>query len=198
MANDFLSQILASVLGSEAPGQQGSSGSLGGLGGMLGSVLGRTTTGGADGEGEVASPLGGKGALLAMLLPLAMQMIQRNGGVGALLEKFKQQGYGQQAGSWVSTGANQAVTADAVTNVVGADEVSRMVLEEVLAAEGVLAAPEPAVSFTPGMLLTHLQLAAAFSVADYSRQGPVAADVRLRIYRRLRKEGVPLPHLEIR
>ncbi|MEO7653943.1 MAG: mechanosensitive ion channel family protein [Bryobacteraceae bacterium] len=78
------------------------------------------------------------------------------------------------------------------------DEVSRMVLEEVLAADGVLAVPEPTVFFTPGMLLTHLQLVAAFSVSDVARQGPVGADVRLRIHRRLRKEGVPLPHVGAR
>ena len=32
-----------------------------------------------------------------------------------------------------------------------------------------------------------------FSVADFSKRGPVQSEVRLRIYRRMRLEGVPLP-----
>jgi hypothetical protein len=30
-------------------------------------------------------------------------------------------------------------------------------------------------------------------VADFNQSGPVQSDVRLRIYRRLRRESVPLP-----
>jgi uncharacterized protein YidB (DUF937 family) len=136
MASDFLSQVLGSVLGGGASGQSGglgglgglagSLGGLGGLGGMLGNVLGGASSGGADAGGRTAPPVGGKGAMLAMLLPLAMEMIQRNGGVGAMLDKFKQQGLGQQVDSWVSTGTNQPVSPDAVTNAVGSDEIARM------------------------------------------------------------------------
>jgi uncharacterized protein YidB (DUF937 family) len=130
MASDFLSQVLGSVLGGGASGQLdglgGSLGNLGGLGGMLGNVLGGARSGGADAGGLSAPSAGGKGAMLAMLLPLAMQMIQRNGGIGAMLDKFKQQGLGQQVNSWVSAGANQPVSPDAVTNAVGSDEVARM------------------------------------------------------------------------
>lgn len=138
MANDFLSQILGNVLGNAAGGQQGTSGGLGGLGDVLGGLggaggfggmLGNVLGGGAnaqDGAAANDSPLAGKGALLAMLLPLAMQWVQRNGGVGALLERFKQQGYSQQAASWVSTGENQPVDAQAVTDVVGTEELSRL------------------------------------------------------------------------
>jgi uncharacterized protein YidB (DUF937 family) len=127
MASDFLSQVLGSVLGGGAPGGFGGLGNLGGLGGMLGNVLGGASSGGADAGGQTAPPAGGsKAAMLAMLLPLAMQMIQRNGGVGAILDKFKQQGLGPQVNSWVSTGANQPVSPDAVTNAVGADEISSM------------------------------------------------------------------------
>jgi uncharacterized protein YidB (DUF937 family) len=129
MASDFLSQVLGSVLGGAAgqqglPGGLGGLGNLGGLGGMLGNVLGGNS-GGADAGGQTA-PSGGKGAMLAMLLPLAMEMIQRNGGVGAMLDKFRQQGLGQQVNSWVSTGSNQPVSADAVTNAVGSDEIASM------------------------------------------------------------------------
>jgi uncharacterized protein YidB (DUF937 family) len=126
MSNDFLSQVLGSVLGG-AGGQQGAPGGLGGLGGGLGGVLGSVFGGRAqDGAEADAAPAGGQGALMAMLLPLAIQWVQRNGGIGALLERFKQQGYSQQAASWVSTGENQAVGAQAVSEVVGTEELSRL------------------------------------------------------------------------
>ncbi len=124
MSNDFLSQILGSVLGGNTSGQQGLPGGLGGLGGMLGNVLGGGSRSAAEGDDN--SPLAGKGALLAMLLPLAIQLIQRQGGVGGLLDRFKQGGYGQQAASWVSTGDNEPVDPQAVSEIVGLDEVSQL------------------------------------------------------------------------
>ena len=132
MSNDFLGQILGSVLGGARGGQQsplGSSG--GGLGDVLGGLLGRSTSGGGGlgglgGLGGASSGMGGKGALMAMLLPLAMQWVQRNGGVGALLQRFQQKGYSQQAASWVSTGPNEVLEPQAVNDVVGLDELSRL------------------------------------------------------------------------
>ena len=132
MSNDFIGQILGRVLGNEASGPQGLPGGLGGLGGLgggLGSVLGNVLggRGGQEEGGTGASPSGGgQGALLAMLLPLAMQWIQRSGGVGAVLDRFKQQGYGQQSASWVSTGENKPLDPQAVHDVVGSEELSRL------------------------------------------------------------------------
>ncbi|MES3002760.1 MAG: YidB family protein [Pseudomonadota bacterium] len=138
MANDFLSQILGSVLGGGA-GSQGSPGGpgglgglgglggalggLGGLGGMLGGVLGGGGHQSGD-DGQQRPSFGGKGAILAMLLPLAMQWVQRNGGIGAVLQKFQQRGYTQQAASWVSTGDNEPVDAQAMADVMGQDELA--------------------------------------------------------------------------
>jgi small-conductance mechanosensitive channel len=73
------------------------------------------------------------------------------------------------------------------------DQVRRIALEETRACEGVLAVPEPNIFFNPGALPTHLQFTLVFSVSEFSRRGPVTSEVRLRIYRRLREEGVPLP-----
>lgn len=123
MANDLLGQILGSVLGNS--GQTGALGGMGGLGGALGNVLGRGVDPQADAVGDSPSAPG-KGALLAVLLPLAMQWVQRNGGIGAVLQRFQQQGYSQQAASWVSTGENQPVDAQAVTDVVGAQDLSKL------------------------------------------------------------------------
>jgi len=127
MANDLLSQVLGSVLGGNTASSQAQDnplGGLGGLGGMLGGMLGGRAQPAGGGDGD--SPLAGKGALLAMLLPLAMQWVQRNGGVGGLLDRFKQQGYGQQAASWVSTGENEPLSAEAVNEVMGGDELSQL------------------------------------------------------------------------
>ncbi|HTM52204.1 MAG TPA: mechanosensitive ion channel family protein [Bryobacteraceae bacterium] len=75
------------------------------------------------------------------------------------------------------------------------EQVRRIALEETRACEGVLAVPEPVILFNPGALPTHLQFTLAFSVSEFTRRGPVTSEVRLRIYRRLRDEGVPLPAL---
>ena len=73
------------------------------------------------------------------------------------------------------------------------DLVRRIALEETRACDGVLETPEAAVFFNPGVLPTHLQFTVVFSIADFSQKGPVQSEVRLRIHRRLRDEGVPLP-----
>ena len=61
-----------------------------------------------------------------MLLPFAMQWVQRNGGVGAVIDRFRQKGYSDHANSWVSTGANRMLDPQAVDDVVGRDELSRL------------------------------------------------------------------------
>ncbi|MBA3594984.1 MAG: DUF937 domain-containing protein [Polaromonas sp.] len=149
MANNLIEQILAGVLsnGMGGRGQPGvhdmSPGGGGGGGGGLGDLLGG---GGGGGLGDLlggilggggapaganrdrsSSSFGGSGgALIAMLLPLAMQWVQRNGGLGAVLGKFQQKGYSQQAASWVSTGDNESLSQQAVEDVVGLDELSRL------------------------------------------------------------------------
>lgn len=132
MANNLIEQILAGVL-SSAMGGRGQSGtqgpsldSGGGLGDLLGGILGGGAPAGAPQERNSPFGRGGGGALLAVLLPLAMQWVQRNGGLGAVLGKFRQQGYSQQAASWVSTGDNEALPREAIDEVVGLDELSRL------------------------------------------------------------------------
>jgi uncharacterized protein YidB (DUF937 family) len=130
MANPLLGQILGGVFANAMRGRArsgpfgnapGMSARGGGLGDLLGGMMGRGMPMGRTGG------LGGnRGMLLAMLLPYAMQWVQRNGGVGAVLEKFRNKGFGAQAQSWVSTGANQAIQADDVNNVIGRDELSQL------------------------------------------------------------------------
>jgi small-conductance mechanosensitive channel len=75
------------------------------------------------------------------------------------------------------------------------DHVRQIALEETRACEGVLETPEPNIFFNPGALPTHLQFTLVFSVAEFPRRGPVQSEVRMRIHRRFREEGVPLPLL---
>ncbi|MDB5896423.1 MAG: pbpA2 [Ramlibacter sp.] len=103
-------------------GMGGGLGGLGGIGGIgMGSVLGGMLGGGRRGG------LGGnRTALLLMLLPLAMHWVQRNGGVGAVLDRFKQKGYDSHAKSWVDTGENEALDDKTVEQVVGRDDLRQM------------------------------------------------------------------------
>jgi uncharacterized protein YidB (DUF937 family) len=108
----------------------------GGLGGALGGVaLGSVLAGMMRNRGQAPSPMGVPGgshpygnqtALLMMLLPLAMRWVQRNGGMGAVLDKFKQKGMAPQAQSWVSKGPNQNIDGQSVEQVVGHEELREM------------------------------------------------------------------------
>jgi uncharacterized protein YidB (DUF937 family) len=80
-------------------GQQatGKTDSLGGMLGSLGGLLGG----------------GGIGSLL-------------NGGVGELLEHFKQNGQGETAQSWINHGPNREVTAPELKQAIGPDVLQRL------------------------------------------------------------------------
>ena len=84
-----LDDILGGLVGAGSARQGGT----GGLGDVLGSVLGSQRNKGG---------FGGKGMLIAALLPLVLGWIQRNGGVGAALSKITGMGYERQAHSWMS------------------------------------------------------------------------------------------------
>lgn len=61
-----------------------------------------------------------------MLLPLAMRWVQKNGGMNAVLDKFRQKGMTRQAQSWMSTGENQPIDEQSVEQVVGQQELREM------------------------------------------------------------------------
>ena len=130
----LLGQVLGGVF-SQAMRRRGMGGGgiggMGGLGGIaMGSVLGGMLGGARRPGAGVPAGRGGVGmnrtALLVMLLPLAMRWVQRNGGVGAVLDKFKQQGYGRHTQSWVDTGQNDSLDDKAVEQVVGQVELRQM------------------------------------------------------------------------
>lgn len=86
---------LDDLLGSLAGGSQrgGMSSGAGGLGDILGGVLGGQRN---------RSGFGGKGMLVAALMPLVLSWIKRNGGLSGALSKITGMGHGNQARSWMS------------------------------------------------------------------------------------------------
>ena len=133
--NPLLGQVLGGLFGQAMMRRRGGAlgGGMGGLGGGLGGIALGSVLGGMmrGGRGPMGLPSrrgvgGNQTALLMMLLPLAMRWVQRNGGMGAVLDKFKQKGFGRQAQSWVDTGANDDIDEKAVEQVVGREELRQM------------------------------------------------------------------------
>lgn len=139
MNNPMLGQVLGGLFG-QAMGRRGMRGGLGGggmggLGGGLGGIaLGSVLAGMMRNRGAGqptgipggSRPSGNQTALLVMLLPLAMRWVQKNGGMNAVLDRFRQKGMQRQAQSWMSTGENQPIDEQSVEQVVGRQELREM------------------------------------------------------------------------
>ena len=91
-----LDDIIGGLTGANQRG--GMSSGAGGLGDILGSVLGGQATGGRTSRGG----FGGKGMLIAALMPMVLSWIKRNGGLSGALSKITGMGYDNQARSWMS------------------------------------------------------------------------------------------------
>lgn len=90
-----LDDILGSLGGLMGGSQSGGTSSgAGGLGDILGGVLGGQSRRGGFG--------GGKGMLIAALMPMVLSWIQRNGGLSGALSKITSMGHDSQAKSWMS------------------------------------------------------------------------------------------------
>ena len=86
-----LDDIIGGLTGGAQRG--GVSAGAGGLGDILGSVLGGQRS---------QSGFGGKGMLIAVLMPMVLSWIKRNGGLSGALSKITGMGYENQARSWMS------------------------------------------------------------------------------------------------
>ena len=85
---------------------------MGMLDGMLGNLLGGT--------------MGGASAQQNPLLQIALQILQQNGGIAGVLDKFRQGGYADQAASWQSTGQNLPISAGALQEVLGSGAIGQI------------------------------------------------------------------------
>ncbi|GAB3652673.1 YidB family protein [Ramlibacter alkalitolerans] len=175
--NPLLGQVLGGLFGqamrSRGMNRGGVGGGLGGTGGGLGGALGCVALGsvlagmmrgraqgGSIGVPGGQHPYGNRTALLVMLLPLAMRWVQRNGGMNAVVDKFRDKGLHRQAQSWMSSGDNDPIDGQAVEQVVGREELRQMaerlgVPEEQVAQAFAEIMPEMVDKMTPDGQLPH-------------------------------------------
>ncbi len=76
--------------------------------------------------GQVLGSMLGGSSDKSLLGKIAMEMINKNGGLGGILEKFNQGGLGELAASWVGQGQNQSLSEDQVSSVFGSDMIAEM------------------------------------------------------------------------
>ena len=80
--------------------------------GLLDSLLGNVLGGSAPGQ----SPLVG----------VALQLIQQNGGLPGIINKFASGGLAGQAASWVGSGANMPITGSQLQQVLGSGAIGQI------------------------------------------------------------------------
>lgn len=128
---------LDDVIGMATQGGLGSGmGMNGGMGGgMLGQVLGSVLGGGMGGgfgnnmgmgQSQSQGGFGGKGMLMAALLPIVLMFIQRNGGLSGTLDKIRGMGLGQHANSWMSSDQNQTLDPNHVSQLFDDQEIEQV------------------------------------------------------------------------
>ena len=84
------------------------------LDGLVGNVIGSMLGGG---QGQNPFGAGNQSGGGKMLIQIALSMLQQNGGLEGLLNKFREGGLGQHADSWVSTGSNMRISGDQLKEV---------------------------------------------------------------------------------
>ena len=109
--------MLDGLLGQVIGGALGGGGNASAANNPLGSILGGGSRAGAGSSG-----LGG--AAGGMILVAVMAMLQKQGGVGAVLGKLRDSGLGAHADSWVGTGANIPVSGDDLHKALGGSAIS--------------------------------------------------------------------------
>lgn len=75
-----------------------------------------------DAISSVVNNLGGAAGTQAdgnPMLQMVIGLIRQNGGLGGLVDMMARNGLGQQAASWVGTGANEPVSADQLGQALG-------------------------------------------------------------------------------
>ncbi|MDP9128075.1 MAG: YidB family protein [Pseudomonadota bacterium] len=67
------------------------------------------------------------GRAAEMEIAMLMNMfIEKNGGVQGIVSQFEAKGLGEAARSWISTGANQAITPDHIRQVFGSELMQKL------------------------------------------------------------------------
>ena len=84
--------------------------------GLLDGLLGRALGGTPSDAGMGANPL----------MQIALQLLQQNGGVAGVLDKFRQAGYADHADSWQSTGQNLPISGSVLQEVLGSGTIGQI------------------------------------------------------------------------
>lgn len=74
----------------------------------------------------LSNMLGGNNNDKSLVGQIAMEMFERNGGLGGVLEKFTQGGLQDLAASWIGAGDNASVSTDQISNIFGNDMIADM------------------------------------------------------------------------
>jgi uncharacterized protein YidB (DUF937 family) len=130
LLDDLLGGLTGQAMGNRAPQQPTQAG--GGGAGMsqvlialmpvvLGMLANRGSQGGSPNQMNYAPRGGGIGDVLGQVLGGAGGGRGAAGGLGGLLGQLQQAGFGEQADSWVSRGANKPISPDAMTQIFGRD-----------------------------------------------------------------------------
>lgn len=69
--------------------------------------------------GKLAGDQGG-------MVQMAMDLINQHGGIGGVLDKFKEGGLANEVASWVSTGENLPISAEQISAVLGDGQIAQM------------------------------------------------------------------------
>lgn len=105
---------------------------------VLGAVINNATQGGhsaATGAHNGLGEMGGLGGLLSMaaqnpqLVQAVMSLISNDGPVGGLpglMAKFQQAGLGDMISSWLGTGANQPISGEQLSGVLGSGPLAQI------------------------------------------------------------------------
>ena len=122
----------------------------------LAEVLGgmKQRPGGAPGENDQPEGQGGVLGKLGGLLGGASAGSVLSGGLGDLVERFRQSGHGQAADSWVNTGPNQPLARDQLQQAIGPDVLNTLSQQTGLSSEELLSRltrdlPAAVDTFTP-------------------------------------------------
>lgn len=130
-----LGNILGSVLGAQSQPQNRNDGfGLDDVVGMLGGAMSGSNAQNSNVLGQVlGSVLGGqsqstgKNMMMAMLLPMALNFIQQNGGLTGALSKISSMGLGQKANSWMSADqSNEDLDPSDIQQLFGNDQIQQV------------------------------------------------------------------------
>jgi len=92
------------------------------LDGLLGGLLG-----GSSDPQQRSGGFGGMGT--AAVIAIVLQLLQRNGGLGGLLQRMQQAGAGTHGQSWVGTGQNMPISPDMLSQIFGRGQIDDVARE---------------------------------------------------------------------